>query len=160
ADDSPIIDKTTQQACNVLLELRDPDGHLLINGPTTTFTYNSDALPDANGVITYHITITAQSKGNYTLLALLDVHAQTARTTPFAPPCLGSPGPGGGAPWFLQYGPGPLTPNFALIPSSPVSRALPGGGRSSPPVVGFDPASSKAPALQQPNVAAGFNQVP
>lgn len=153
---------------NVRLELRDGTGNLLINPPVTTLTYNADAKPDpTSGIITYTVRVTVPSgtKGStlFTLLAFLDLHAQTAKQT-FDPP---DPGSGSGDPpngTIIQYGLGSLTTNFDTISSFPVYQALPVGGQSFPPVVGFDPARVTAtntpPALQQPNVADGFNQVP
>src|SRR5262249_54753994 len=64
----------------------------------------------------------------------------------------------------VNYGLGSLTTNFDTISSAPVYSSFPPGGQPFPPVVGFDPkvvtATEKLPALQQPNVASGFDQVP
>src|SRR5262249_7922574 len=56
---------------------------------------------------------------------------------------------------------GSVTTNFDTITNFPVNQATPVGQRPYPPVTDYDAAKvTSPPAMQQPNVAAGFNQVP
>ena len=63
---------------------------------------------------------------------------------------------------IVQVGLATITTNFDTISTSPAYTAIPNAGeRPYPPVVNFNQATiTSAPAQQQPNVAAGFNQVP
>jgi hypothetical protein len=151
---------------NVTLELRDDKGNPLSG--QATFAFNSGAKPDPNtGIYTFSATINLApgvSSGSFTLLALIDLHAQTASTAPFSDPIDSGTMAAGGPPSIVPYGLGSLTTNFDTVSSFPVYQSLPTGGQPFPPVVGYDPAvvtaTNTPPALQQPNVAGGFDQVP
>jgi hypothetical protein len=152
---------------NVALELRDAEGHPL-QGGQATFTYNSDARPDANGLFTFTCTITLippTTKFSFQILGLLDLYGKAVFSNVFRDPVLAGPGSDPSSPaGVVNYGLGSLTTNFDTISSAPVYSSFRPGGQPFPPVVGFDPkvvtGTGKLPALQQPNVASDFDQVP
>jgi hypothetical protein len=151
----------------VLLELRKDDGSYLITAPgatPVTLAYNNEAKPDENGLIKYFVTLTSPTKAKFQLLGLLDLNAQV-KAIPIDDPPPGDEGPTLGGPndTIIQYGLGSFVTNFDTIGQYPFYNFFPVGGRSYPPVVGFDPAiatgQNTPPAQVQPNEAPGFSQV-
>jgi hypothetical protein len=151
----------------VNLELRDKDGNP-VPEKVATFKYNPEAKQDADGNFKYTVTIAlgaGVTQGQFTILALLNLKAKTKLSNPpFTDPIdpvFGTPTGTSTDP--VAYGLGSLDTNYDAISSFPVYNGnFPPGGRPFPPVVGFDPAQvtdNTLPALQQPNVADGFDQV-
>jgi hypothetical protein len=150
---------------HVLVELRDPDGNPLPNDPAGPVLVGDQSknTPD-HGKVTFTFTLQQVPAGGrlFTLLALLDLNAQTVLSNVFSdPPPASPPGADAGAPPpVVQVGLGSYTQNFNQIKDSPTWQNIPAGKRPYPPSVQFDPAVAQDPKMQQPNVADGFNQVP
>jgi hypothetical protein len=152
---------------HLLVELRDTNGNPLPTGPLLEGDQTKN-MPE-NGSVQFMFTINAPVTQRFTLLALLDLNGQavlsnaftvTVPTSPAAGPVPGPSAAGDPPHPIVQVGLGSYTQNFDLIKQSPSWQNITAGKRPYPPSVGFDPAVAQDPQMLQPNVAAGFNQVP
>jgi YD repeat-containing protein len=155
---------------HVLLELRDANGNPLPNNPNGPILVGDQSknMPTGSGQVTFQVTIQqVAAPTTFTLLALLDLNAQSQLSNKFSDPSGSGDSSGsssGGAsdppPNIVQVGLGSYTQNFDSITNYPAYTAIPPGKQPYPPSVAFDPAVAAVPAMSQPNAAAGFNQVP
>ncbi|HZY84704.1 MAG TPA: hypothetical protein VFE78_07725 [Gemmataceae bacterium] len=162
-----------QAPAHVTILLRDSSGNLLPAGPFLVGDGDRNTVGN-NGLITFNEAIAVPATTTFQMYALLDLGglAITSTTTPPAPTfqvtVASDPPPQGiqsagpnASPSIVQEGLGSVTTNFDTITNFPVNQATPVGQQPYPPVTSFDPATvTGPPAQQQPNVAAGFNQVP
>jgi endoglucanase Acf2 len=171
-------DTSGPSPANVTIELRDASGNPLVGGPVLIpITPNSLTRTLTEGLATFKVQINAPQvtpAPQYTILALLDLHAQTLQMeSPFTVnqqgpnEASGTPAVSGAAAVVVsnpiqQVGLGSLTTDFGTISSTPAYTAISKPGeRPYPPVDNFDQAKlTGTPTQQQPNVATGFNQAP
>lgn len=171
---------------HVTIILRDVDGNPIPSGgPQFTGDPFSSILVGVNGLISFtENVINVTGNATFQLYAYLDLlgGSITKDTTPKAPSFLvtgsaglqngifmgplvpqgiGSQSAAGGPPDVVAVGQGSMITNFDIYDSLPINQAEDFGKRSWYPSFSYTPKTLTAPPpMQQPVVAAGFNQVP